>query len=127
MEFTPRGGGNRLSEMLDMASDANLIENSIKAAVGLPIAPMTMPRYKGHLAEVILHADKNGKYDCLWIAPDIEPYVIQRDIWVNEGDDVLGFSGANHAIGTLVLRFPTKGMLDDAMCKISSWCNVTVK
>ena len=86
-----------------------------------------MPRYKGHLAEVILHADKNGKYDCLWIAPDIEPYVIQRDIWVNEGDDVLGFSGANHAIGTLVLRFPTKGMLDDAMCKISSWCNVTVK
>lgn len=127
MEFTPRGGGNRLSEMLDMASDANLIENSVKAAVGLPVTPMTMPRYNGHLAEVVLHSDKDGKFDGLWIAPDIEPYVIQRDIWVNEGDDVLGFSGANHAIGTLVLRFPSKEMLDDAMGKISSWCNVTVK
>ena len=127
MEFTPRGGGNRLSEMLDMATNANLIENAVKAAVGMPVAPMTMPQYNGHLAEVILHADKEGLYERLWIDSEIEQYVIQKDLWISRGDRVRGFSGANQAIGTLVLRFPTKEILDDAMSKISSWCKVIVK
>lgn len=127
MEFTPRGGGNRLSEMLDIAADAKLIENSVRTAVGLPVIPMKMPEYSGHLAEVILHADNEGIFDNLWIASEMQPYVIQRDLWVEKGDTVLGFSGANHAIGTLVLRFPTKERLDDAMSKISSWCKVIVK
>lgn len=127
MEFTPRGGGNRLSEMLDIAADAHLIENAVKTAVGMNPVPMKMPEYNGHVAEVILHADSDGIFERLEINSDIQPYVIQTDLWVNTGDKVNGFSGANNAIGTLVLRFPSKDILEKAMSNISSWCNVVVK
>ena len=86
-----------------------------------------MPKYNGHLAEVILHADTDGVFDSIEVANNIERYVIQTDLWVKAGDKVSGFSGANQAIGTLVLRFPTEKMLEEAMADIPSWCKVKVK
>lgn len=127
MEFTPRGGGNRLAEMLDIATNSVLIENSVRAAVGLTLLPMKSPDYEGHVAEVILHSEKNGVFEKLKISEDIRPYVIQTDLWVKAGDSVRDFSGANNAIGTLVLRFPTKDNIESKLSSISDWCNVIVK
>lgn len=127
MEISPRGGGNRLAEMLDMAADAHLIENSVRSALSEPLLPMSMPNYNGNLAEVILHADKEGCFDRIEISDKINQYVIQKDLWVRQGDKVEGFTGANQALGTLVLRFPTKDVLEEAMSDISSWCKTIVK
>lgn len=127
MEVSPRGGGNRLAEMLDIAADLNIVENAVRAAMGDPLLPIGMPKYNGHLAEVILHADTDGVFDSIEVANNIERYVIQTDLWVKAGDKVSGFSGANQAIGTLVLRFPTEKMLEEAMADIPSWCKVKVK
>lgn len=113
--------------MLDIAADAHLIENSVRSALSEPLLPMTMPEYNGHLAEVILHADKKGRFNRLEISGDMKPYVIQTDLWIKHGDNVEGFTGANQAIGTLVLRFPTKGILESAMSDISSWCKIIVE
>lgn len=127
MEVSPRGGGNRLAEMLDIATNARIIDNAVKAALGEGLISMTMPTYNGHIAEVILHSDKDGVFQNIEINTDIKPYVIQKDLWVNNGDNVQGFSGANNAIGTLVLRFPTKELLEKAMSDIPSWCKIVVK
>lgn len=127
MEVSPRGGGNRLAEMVDIAADANLIENSVRAAVGLPLLPMEMPKYKGNVAEIILHADKDGIFEGLVISEEVKPFVIQTDLWVDKGSKVCGFSGANNAIGTLVLRFPTQEILEKKLASISDWCKVIVR
>lgn len=127
MEVSPRGGGNRLAEMLDIAADAHLIENSVRSALSEPLLPMSMPEYNGHLAEVILHADKKGLFDRLEVSDELKPYVIQTDLWVNQGDKVEGFTGANQAIGTLVLRLPTQEILESAMSDIPSWCKIIVE
>lgn len=127
MEVSPRGGGNRLAEMLDIAANAHIIENSVRSAVGLPLVPMYMPVYNGHIAEVIIHADYDGVFNCIEVAEPYKTYVIESDVWIKTGDKVYGFSGANNAIGTLVLRFPTKEILEKAMSDIPSWCRVIVK
>lgn len=127
MEVSPRGGGNRLAEMLKYASRTPLIANAVKAAVGLPVDEMGMPRYYGHLAEVILHSDKDGSFEKIELSEGNGDYVIDTDLWVNPGDLVHGFSGANNAIGTLALRFPSKERLEEAMADISSWCKVVVR
>ena len=124
MEISPRGGGNRLAEMLKYVSRANLIDNAVRAAVGWPTDSLKMPKYYGHLAEVILHADKDGIFDRIDLSPEMMDYVIETDLWVRPGDKVVGFSGANNAIGTLVLRFPTQQILESAMEDISSWCRI---
>lgn len=104
MEFTPRGGGNRLAEMLQYATGAPLISNSVRACVGLPLLPMNPCEYKGNWMEIILHADSDGQFDSLHIPPDFEKCVVEQDLWVKPGDPVRKFSGANDAIGTLVMK-----------------------
>ncbi len=124
MEVSPRGGGNRLSEMVRLATGTNLIENAVRAAVGEDVVPMRDPEYKGYWAEVILHADEDGKFDSLDIAEEIRPFVVEEDLWVAKGDAVSKFNGANNAIGTLVLRFDSSKRLEQCLADISAWLKI---
>ncbi len=127
MEMSPRAGGNRLAEMLDMASGSSLVENSVRAALSQPLLPMTMPEYKEHWAEVILHSDSDGIFKGLGISDELQPYVVEKDMWVKEGDEVKGFSGANNAIGTLVLRFPTRKELESKLGSIDTYIDIELE
>lgn len=126
MEMSPRGGGNRLAEMLQHAANIRLIDNAVKATVGDSIEKLSMPQYDGHVAEVILHADKEGDFVKLEVDHDYQKYVIETDLWVKPGDRVHSFKGANNAIGVLVLRFPDSETLEAAMANIPDWCHVCV-
>ena len=126
MECTPRGGGNRLSEVLEMASGAKLIQNAVRAAVGLPTDDMSDPVYDGHWAEIILHSDVDGTFSELWIDPALRGAVKEIDLWVRPGDRVERFSGANKAIGTLVLSFPDRAALEKYMSD-DSWYRVAAE
>jgi biotin carboxylase len=128
MEVSPRGGGNRLAEMLLYASGTDIVTNAVRAAVGDEIVGVTGdPVYKGCWAEVILHADNDGVYDDLWVDESIKPFVIERDLWVQQGDTVYDFTGANEAIGTLVLRFDTNDQLEEVMNNIPKYVKVKTK
>lgn len=127
MEVSPRGGGNRLAEMLDIATDAGLIENTVRAAIGMTLNEMTDPKYKEHLSEIILHADRFGNFDKLEISPELNSYILQKDLWVKENDAVDGFTGANNTIGTLVMKFPSRLLLGNVMKNISKWCRINLK
>jgi biotin carboxylase len=62
MEVSPRGGGNRLSEVLKYATGQDLIANNVKFALGLPIIPLETPRYDGVWVDLIIHSNKTGVF-----------------------------------------------------------------
>ena len=128
MELTPRGGGNRLCEMLRYATGVDMITAITRAIVGDPILPpIEQKPYNGHWAEIILHADKDGVFDHLEISKELPAEVVEEDLWVEKGDKVESFEGANNAIGTLVLKFQTAEELEKAITNQRSWLKVVVK
>lgn len=128
MEVSPRGGGNRLSEMLRYATGTDLIMHAVRAAVGEAVDKLEMPKYNGYWAEIILHSEKDGVFDSLYINPKLkEKNIVETDLWVKEGDKVNNFNAANDAIGTLVLRFDTEEQLQAAMKEGDEWVKVVVK
>ena len=128
MELTPRGGGNRLCEMLRYATGVDMITAITRAMVGDPILePIEQKPYNGHWAEIILHADKNGIYNHLEISKELPAEVVEEDLWVKQGDHVDSFEGANNAIGTLVLKFQTAEELEYAITHQREWLKVVVK
>ena len=128
MELTPRGGGNRLCEMLRYATGVDMITAITRAIVGDPILePIEQKPYNGHWAEIILHADKSGIYDHFEISKNLPAEVVEEDLWVKQGDKVESFEGANNAIGTLVLKFQTAEELEKAITNQSEWLKVIVK
>ncbi len=128
MELTPRGGGNRLCEMLRYATGVDMITAITRAIVGDPLLePIEQKPYNGHWAEIILHADKNGIFDHLEISNDLPAEIVEEDLWVVKGDKVEGFEGANNAIGTLVLKFQRAEELEEAITNQKKWLKVVVK
>lgn len=128
MELTPRGGGNRLCEMLRYATGVDMITAITRAIVGDPIIEQIEQKpYNGHWAEIILHADRCGVFDRLEISKDLPAEIIEKDLWVEKGEKVESFEGANNAIGTLVLRFQTAEALEQSITHQRDWLRVVVK
>jgi carbamoylphosphate synthase large subunit len=127
MEVSPRGGGNRIAELQDMATSQNLIQNEIKKALGMPLDNITAPQYNGVWCNYILHSSKEGTLDSISIDPEFESKHV-RDIGliVKPGDHIVPFTGANTSLGTLFLRFETRKELDEALSNPDSWIQIKV-
>ena len=127
MEVSPRGGGNRLSEMIRYSTGADLITSAVRAAVGDSVEVSSKP-LNGHWAEVILHADESGKFFKLVMSDDFKSkYVYQIDLWVKEGDEIKSFNGANDAIGTLVLKTDNQQDLENILNNQRKYFQVEVE
>lgn len=128
MEVSPRAGGNRLAEMLNIAADVDIIEAEVQKAVDGKIPNIHEPNYKGVFAIYVLHSTKNGIFTGIQIDNHIKQcYVIETEIRVNQGQFVESFSGANAAIGSLFLKFHTKEELVNVLKMNDEWLNVMVK
>ena len=128
MEVSPRGGGNRLSEMLKKACGVDLIEANIRGALGMPIVPMKDPTYNGVWAEYIIHSNKSGTFECLKIDPAFsDAHVVEQDLWVTPGDEVHSFTGANETIGTLVLKFSSQDEAGIMLPKVDEYVRAVVR
>lgn len=127
MEVSPRGGGNRLAEMLRYATGVDLITNAVRAAVGEEVVDVEQKPYTGHWAEVVLHADQNGYFEGININDDLKKNVREVDLWVKQNDKVSSFHGANDAIGTLVLSFPTAFELDEKLKSLKRMLKIHVR
>jgi biotin carboxylase len=126
MELTPRGGGNRLCEMLRYATGVDLITAITRAMVGDEPGLVEQKQYEGHWAEIILHADKGGVFQGIEINSSLDAEVVETDLWVNPGDTIRGFEGANDAIGTLVLKFDDSEALESTILRINKYIKIHV-
>lgn len=127
MEFSPRGGGNRLAEMVYYYEGVDLITSVIKASLGIKVDLKEKKKKRNNVAEIILHSDYDGVFKELRIDESIKNNIIETDLWVKKGDIVEGFNGANKTIGTLILRFDSQKQLSDVLDNIDNYINVVVK
>ena len=126
MECSPRGGGNRLAEMVRFATGADLIKAAVLAAVGEPVE-LTQANYKGCWAEVILHCDRSGRFASLQVDESIRKSIVQTDLWIEKGEPVESFAGANNSIGTLVLQFENESRMINVIDNRRDYVRVIVK
>ena len=128
MEVTPRGGGNRLAEMIRYATGVDLITAITRYAVGDSVEVFEQRPYNGHWAEVILHSHAAGEFRGLETQEaHFHCEIVEKDLWVNPGESISSFRGANDAIGTLIVRFENQSDLNAAMSNISQWVNVITR
>jgi biotin carboxylase len=127
MEVSPRAGGNRLAEILNYATDVDIIDAEVSKAIDETIPVVHEPNYKGHYCILVLHSDQAGRFKDVEILDSFNGVIVEKEIRVNVGDSVEPFSGANNAIGTLFLRFDTRQQMDDALIHQKNWLKVVVE
>lgn len=127
MECSPRGGGNRLSEMVKYCTGIDLISNAVKAVLGEEVDDIEQKEINGYWAEVILHSEKPGIFEKLWISEELTNNIVEEDLWIEENDKVGGFSGANEAIGTVVLKFESQKEMERILDNQNDYIKVIIK
>ncbi|MBE6176120.1 MAG: ATP-grasp domain-containing protein [Rikenellaceae bacterium] len=119
MEVSPRGGGNRIAELQDMATNQSLIRAEICKALSLPINKIETPQYDGVWCNYILHSSTEGTLESIDINPEFEQkYIKDKGFIVEKGDHIVPFTGANTSLGTLFLRAETREELDRELANI---------
>lgn len=126
MEVSPRGGGNRLSEMICYITGVDLITAAVRAAVGETPSGVVQKPCLGHWAEIILHSDKVGIFTVLNINSDMPYCIVEEDLWIKRGDRINSFNGANNAFGTVVIRCDSKEQLESMCAAQEKWLNLTL-
>lgn len=126
MECSPRGGGNRLAEMVRYMTGVDMISNIVKVALGMEPDDINQQEIKDNWAEIILHSEKEGTFEKLWISDEISSNIVENDLWIEEGTQVGGFSGANEAIGTMVLKFDSEIQMNNVLNNQNNFIKVIV-
>lgn len=116
MECSPRGGGNRLAEMLKLATGGrtDLIRASVQTSLGLEPDGAVEPRLNGYWYQQMLHSDHDGIFQNVdYVSGFKEKHVIEEQLWVSPGDPVEAFYGANNAFGSIFMKFDSQRDLEE--------------
>lgn len=124
MEMSPRGGGNRLAEMERLISGNDMIEAAVRGALNMPVQEFKPREVSGHWAEIVIHSDKAGIFQQVDIAPEYQQYVRMLNLYVKPGDTIHPFVGANNAVGTVAVNFPTSEQLEIALKSTNRWIKI---
>lgn len=125
MEVSPRGGGNRIAELQDMATGQSLIRAEICKALSEPMDIISAPVYDGVWCNYIIHSYKEGILESVEIDSEFRAkYVRDEGLIVKPGDHIVPFTGANNSLGTLFLRCENREELDSVLAYAEKYIKI---
>ena len=127
MEVAPRDGGNYIPQIIKHATGIDLVECSIKGAMGEPIINVGMIEPEGYWSYFAVHSYENGFLDRVLFGDGIkEKHVVENHLIKETGDPISEFTGANSTLGCLIMKFNSMDEMLDMMDYPDKWIKVTV-
>jgi len=119
IDIGPRNGGNMIPELLGYIFGVDVVELTVRAAMGEPISlgeTGCEPYYATHN----LHSDQEGHFSRIELSQTLAPYIVRESIYKKPGDPVEYFDNAAKALGILFLKFPDQQTMADILADINS-------
>ena len=126
IDVGPRSGGNMIPDLLGMIFGCDVVEMSIKSAMGeqdFSDMDKGTPFYATHN----LHSDRDGIFQKITLSKQIEPFVIRKCIYKEPGDFVHAFNNASDAVGIVFLKFDTELEMKKYLSEIDKHISVIVE
>lgn len=125
IDIGPRSGGNMIPDLLGMIFNCDVVEMSVKAAMGHRIADV-YDRGTPFFATHNLHSNKEGVFERIEFSPEIEQYIIRKDIYKKPGDDVNYFANASNALGIIFMKFPDANTMLWMLKNINAYISIRI-
>lgn len=122
MEIAPRDGGNYIPQIIKYATGVDLVEYSVKAAMGEKIKCDGFGRPSGFYAYYAVHSLKDGILKEVKIKA--KDHILENHLIVKPGDEVKAFTGANTTLGCLLMKFDSMEQMLDMMDHSEKWIHV---
>ena len=128
MEIAPRDGGNYIPQVIQYATGVNLVEISVKAAMGDAIGGQDLGHEPtGFYSYYAVHSLKDGMLKEIRISDEGCRHIVENHILAKPGDSVKAFTGANTTLGCLIMSFDSLGQMLDMMDHSEKWIDIIVE
>lgn len=114
IDIGPRSGGNMIPDLLGMIFNTDVVEMSVKSAMGEPVcvAPSAgVPYFATHN----LHADRDGVFRAVRFSEKAARRIVRLNVYKQPGDPVSRFSNAAFALGIVFFRFESEAEMYDVL------------
>lgn len=125
MEVAPRDGGNYIPQIIKYATGVDLVECSIRAAMGENINYSEFGNPKGFYAYYAVHSLKDGVLREVRVSE--KAHILENHLLAKPGDKVKAFTGANTTLGCLLLSFDNMDQMLDMMDHSEKWIQVLLQ
>lgn len=120
--------GNFIPQVIRYATGVDLIEYTIKAAMGEDCSSIKMTEPEGYWSYYAVHSSKSGILKEINIDENIRSnHIVESHLNFKIGDQVPAFTGANGSIGILIMKFDSMEQMLDMMDHSEQWINVLVE
>ena len=108
LELGPRNGGSYIPQLIKYATGVDLVEVTLKAAMGDTLPHLEMSPTKGVFSNYMIYSTSSGKFKGIEFDP-----VFQRDNLLEVhctaavGDEVHAYQNTSHSLGTILFKAKT--------------------
>lgn len=128
IEIGPRNGGAWLPKVIKYATGVDLIEYTIRAALGENCSDLIMAETKGYWANYLIHCSHDGIFEAIEFEVDFESNnIVEFEMFVKSGDNVSALSGGDAVLGIMLLKFSSMGEMQEKMRNMANWVRIKVK
>lgn len=124
LELGARAGGNMIPVQLSDISGIDLVEANVRAAMGDESLDVSFDGSDEAFATYVLHSCVDGVFHGVELSPEIAGHVYRRVMYVEPGDSMCVFDGANKALGILFLRFDDVAQMEALLSRIQTMITI---
>lgn len=104
IDIGARNGGNFTPKLIEYYTGFNAMEAVIKNSLGEEVdLPESSPN--GFYSYLVLHSQRDGKFSCIHYSDELKSHIIEEHLYVKKGDEIHAFTGANQALGVLIMKY----------------------
>lgn len=125
LEIGPRNGGNLIPQVTLYATGVDMVEYTVRAALGEDCSSLHMVEPQGFWASYLMHSNTGGIYESVEIDESFRrDNVVEFGMMVQPGDRIEPFTGAYGTIGAMILRFSSMDEMLKKMDNMGRWVRV---
>lgn len=113
IEAGARNGGNCIPEIIKYASNVDMVKMSVETCLGNRFDLSNRKEIDKFYITYVIHSNRDGIFKNVKVSHEVNDYILDMKVIVNEGDEVQRFTGSNCTLGIALLEFPTEEIFDD--------------
>ena len=126
IEMGARNGGDLYPQVINYATGIDMVEYTIKAALGDNCSDLTMVEPKGYWAVYLLNSQNSGIFKGVDIHEEIQKNIVEYELLVNQGEETSALTGAHAKVGIMILQFSSMDEMLDKVENMTKWVKVNI-
>jgi len=127
VEIGARNGGNLVPQITKYATGVDLVDYTVKAAMGEDCSTLKMVETKGYWGNYKINSQKSGKLKEVFVDEEFkENNLVEYHQYYEPGDEIPSFTGTNGILGIVISRFKDKNEMLSKMDNMKNFINTSV-